>query len=85
MLLIAIKYFVQRKLAGRRAFNRTSRELQVSSDRDLADMGLIRGDVYRIAAQAAREAEAAVRAKAKAEQAKAKAHNGLGAPPQVDY
>ena len=85
MLLIAIKYFVERKLAGRRAFNRTSRELQYSSDRDLADMGLSRCDVYPIAAQAALEAEAAVRAKAKAEQAKAKARKGLGSPPQVYY
>ena len=85
MLLIAIKYFVERKLAGRRAFNRTSRELQYSSDRDLADIGLSRSDVYPIAAQAALEAEAAVRAKAKAEQAKAKARKGLGSPPQAYY
>ena len=85
MLLIALKYFVERKLAGRRVFNQISRELTATTDRSLADMGLSRGDVYPIAAQAAREAEVAARAKAVRGKKADKAMTGIGAPPQVYY
>ena len=85
MLLIAIKYFVERKLAGRRAFNQISRELEFTTDRELADMGLGRGDLYPIATRAGREAEAAVRARTAKAKHKARALAGIGAPPQIYY
>lgn len=85
MLLIALKYFVERKLAGRRVFKQISRELNATSDRELADMGLSRCDVYPIAVQAARDAEDAARANAATGKKADKALTGIGAPPQVYY
>ena len=85
MLLIALKYFVERKLAGRRVFKQVSRELNATSDRELADIGLSRCDVYPIAARAARDAEDAARAKAASSKKADKALTGIGAPPQVYY
>ena len=88
MLLIAIKYFVERKLAGRRAFDQTARELSATSDRELADMGLSRCDVRPIALRAGLDAEIKVRTR-EAEAAKAKAmaraKRGIGAPPAAYY
>ena len=88
MLLIAIKYFVERKLAGRRAFDQTARELAATSDRELADMGLSRSDVWPIALRAGKDAEIKVRAR-ETEAAKAKAiaraKRGIGAPPAAYY
>ncbi|MBX2805119.1 MAG: DUF1127 domain-containing protein [Hyphomicrobiales bacterium] len=37
----------------RRAYNETLSELQSMSDRDLNDIGITRGDIYRIAREAA--------------------------------
>ena len=38
----------------RRAYSRTFNELQALGDRDLADIGLVRGDIAFVARQAAR-------------------------------
>ena len=81
MLLLAIKYFVERKLAGYRASGQTSRELAGTTDRELADMGLSRSDVQPIARQAGRDAQAKARAKQAEASAMAKAKRGIGAPP----
>ena len=85
MFIIALKYFVERKLANRRARLQVERELDTTTTRDLADMGLSRQDVGPISRQAGREAEAAVKARRSPELAKARAMRDIGAPPQVYY
>jgi uncharacterized protein YjiS (DUF1127 family) len=85
MLLIALKYLIERKLAGRRAYAQIRRELDSTSDRDLADMGLSRGDAEPIARQAGRDAEEKARAQIELKKKKSKALADIGAPPQVYY
>ena len=85
MLLIALKYFVERKLAGRRAFDRTFRELSHTTDRELADMGLARGDVTPISREAKRDAEAKVAQKQAQALAKKHALADLNPPPRAYF
>ena len=86
MLLLALKYFLERKLARRRAFDRIHRELSYSTDRELADMGLGRGDVGPIARQAGRDAEAAaLKNQVAKDLAKAKETYVPTAPPHTYY
>ena len=47
---------VRARLARRKVFNETFREMAMLSDRDLADLGLHRSEIRRIAWQAANEA-----------------------------
>ena len=44
------------RLSQYRAYRSTVRELQACSNRELADMGIYRADIHRIAQQAAYEA-----------------------------
>ena len=46
---------LEERAARRDAHRRTMRELHACSNRDLADLGIYRGDIPRIAAQAAAE------------------------------
>lgn len=51
----AIVIDIRARLARRRVFNQTLNELQGLSNRELADLGLSRGEIRRIAWQAAYE------------------------------
>jgi len=51
--LAAISKSVQTLMAQRRMFGQTFRELNALTDRELADLGIHRADIRRIAAQAA--------------------------------
>lgn len=85
MFIIALKYFIERKLANRRAYRQISRELADTNARELADIGLSRADAEPIARQAGRDAEAAVRARNAVKRTRARALADIGAPPQVYY
>ena len=45
--------FLHRYLENRRVYLRTLRELSTCTDRELDDLGIARGDIYRIARQTA--------------------------------
>ncbi len=45
--------FVRHYLENRRVYLRTLRELSSCTDRELDDLGIARGDIYRIAREAA--------------------------------
>ena len=45
--------FVRRYLENRRVYLRTVRELSTCTERELDDLGIARGDIYRIAREAA--------------------------------
>ena len=51
----AILIDIRARLARRRVFNQTRHELQALSNRELADLGLSRSEIRRIAWQAAYE------------------------------
>jgi uncharacterized protein YjiS (DUF1127 family) len=57
MLQIRILDFIIRKVNARRSYHRVIRELSVYSDRELADLGLCRADIRRIAVDSARQVE----------------------------
>ena len=46
---------IKARIARRKVFNQTFRELSALSNRDLADLGLSRGEIRRVAYQAANE------------------------------
>ena len=46
--------FLHRYLENRRVYLRTLRELSSCTDRELGDLGIARGDIYRIARESAR-------------------------------
>ena len=85
MFIIALKYYIERKLANRRAYLKIRSELAHTNDRALADMGLSRCDAEPISRRAGREAEAAVGAKNQDKRAKAKAFADIGTPTRVHY
>ncbi|MBB3711898.1 MAG: DUF1127 domain-containing protein [Limimaricola soesokkakensis] len=52
--LTAITARIKTAFARNRAYRQTQRELGMLTDRDLADLGIGRGDIQRIALEAAR-------------------------------